>query len=98
MGNDKKWNDTTDEKMWTDVIDGATETLDVLQKQFHGDPNLGLAAVALAMSYLLVIAKTPEDRRKALYECVEERVGEAKVSTSSIHMMFEHGSSSKVVH
>ena len=89
-----------DDALWTDVMSGAAETLNTLQSHFKGDPQLGLAAVALTMSYLLAMTKTPEDRRHALYECVEDRVGEAKATLTPEleRLMFHISNDSKVVH
>lgn len=99
MANDDKF-PHTDEEMWAVVTDGAAETLNKLQRTFDGDAQLSLAAIALAMSYLLAITKTPEARRKALYDCVEERVGDAQAHLTPELEKFLHQTSgaSKVVH
>ena len=88
-----------DDEMWQTVMTGAAGTLEKLQSHFKGDPQLGLAAIALAMSYLLAITKTPEDRRKILYECVEDRVSDASATlTPELEKLLFHATTSKAVH
>lgn len=89
----------SDEEMWDVVMHGAVDTLNELEKHFEGDPQLGLAAVALAMSYLLTITKTPADRRKVLYEVVEERVGDtASPLTEELKGLLFSPATPKTVH
>ena len=89
-----------DDEMWDVVISGAADTLDHLQANFKGNPQMGLAAIALAMSYLLTMSKTPQDRRQALYDCIEERVNDTTTPLTPEReaLMFHVSHDSKVVH
>ena len=75
---------TPDEETWAEVMHGATDALGTLQARFHGDPNLSLAALGLAISYLLAITHAPEARRRAFLDAVNERVADAAATLRHI--------------
>ena len=70
---------------WKEVAAGADSQLEDLKARFDGDPQLGLATLALAMAYLMAITRTTKDRRAGLYECIEERLDHLKKGKMSVN-------------